>query len=413
VMDVGTQSPGFQEWASQRWASPGCEMVTVRYHGFKDLSTARNAGVASPEFTCLGNRWRLRVFPGGYHSNSNEDMVGFNLYNLSDESIKISFGFCVRDSNGQEVAKKYSLVPKIFGPKPPVNEGTGYGFPNYSNRSILMNFLVEGALIVNVRMQMTEPPKAPTVAFIPKNPFVKIMLASFMDEESSDIVFNVGGDEAKDNAKRKAENLPAIFYAHRFILKRCASQLEELCGSGGKDTPVLINDVRPDVFRHMLHYIYGGGLAGSDLKANAKEIIDAADKYGVSSLKLEAEASLVNATIISVENMMDHLLYADSKNCAHLKEAVMDFIVENKVNILQKVSFKDVPGTMISDVLAAMARGEKKPGNDKGSDEDQLSIMRISDLRERVHQKGLDVDGSRETLIAALEEKPVDWSTHY
>jgi len=265
-------------------------------------------------------------------------------------------------------------------------------------------------LIVNVRMQMTEPPKAPTVAFIPKNPFFKIMSSLSMNEDSSDIVFIVGDDEARDTAKTKAETSPATFYAHSFILKRCASQLEELCGSGGKDSSVFINDVRPDIFRHMLHYIYGGELAGSYLKANAKEIIDAADKYGISSLKLEAEASLVNATTISVENMMDHLLYADSKNCAHLKEAVMDFIVENKFDILQKVSFKDAPGTMISDVLAAVARVEPKPINDKGSDEDQLSVMRIADLRERVHLKGLDVDGSRETLIAALKGKPMDWS---
>jgi hypothetical protein len=33
--------------------------------------------------------------------------------------------------------------------------------------------------------------------------------------------------------------------------------------------------------------------------------------------------------------MMDNLLYADSKNCALLKEAVMDYVVENGQDVLE------------------------------------------------------------------------------
>jgi len=45
-----------------------------------------------------------------------------------------------------------------------------------------------------------------------------------------------------------------------------------------------------------------------DMTKYAKDIIDAADKYGVSSLKLKAEAFFVHTTKITVENMMEHLL---------------------------------------------------------------------------------------------------------
>jgi hypothetical protein len=57
--------------------------------------------------------------------------------------------------------------------------------------------------------------------------------------------------------------------------------------------------------------------------------LDAADKYGVVSLKLEAEAAYVESTKITVDNAMDNLLYADAKNCALLKEAVIDFLTDN------------------------------------------------------------------------------------
>ena len=38
--------------------------------------------------------------------------------------------------------------------------------------------------------------------------------------------------------------------------------------------------------------------------------------------------------------------------------------------------------------------------------ENEYNTMRISELRRIAHKRGLDVDGSREMLIAALKEAP-------
>jgi hypothetical protein len=154
-----------------------------------------------------------------------------------------------------------------------------------------------------------------------------------------------------------------------------------------------------------LSYIYGGKLSDDDMKSHAKQIIDAADKYGVVNLKLEAEASLVEGTILTIENVMELLFYAESKNCALLKEASMDYIVENKAEVMKKLSFANAPGTLVMDVLAAVSRGERVAGGSGGDsdDESHFNAMRISELRKRVHEKGLNVDGSREMLIAALK----------
>jgi hypothetical protein len=140
-----------------------------------------------------------------------------------------------------------------------------------------------------------------------------------------------------------------------------------------------------------------------ELKENAKEIIDAADRYGVISLKLEAEACYVKSTTITVENMIDNLLYADSKNCALLKEAVVDFMVSNGNGILGKVSFDNVPSTLIADILTAVTR--EKNGNTEESIEAEFRTMRVSELRIKLDEKGLDVDGSREAMIATLKEE--------
>jgi hypothetical protein len=141
------------------------------------------------------------------------------------------------------------------------------------------------------------------------------------------------------------------------------------------------------------------------MKTQAKEIIEAADRFGIAILKLEAEACFLEATVFTLENVVDHLLYADSKNCALLKETAVDFMLENKVEVLKKVSMQDIPGGLFTDLLAAVARGEEATSGNVASSEDKYSTMRVSALRRKCHENGLNVDGSREMLIAALKER--------
>ena len=80
----------------------------------------------------------------------------------------------------------------------------------------------------------------------------------------------------------------------------------------------------------------------------------------------------------------------------------MDYIVENKSDIIGKVSFDNVPGSMMADLLTAMARGEPEDdGNNNGTID--YNKMRVSTLRKMLNDKGLDVDGSREAMISALQ----------
>jgi len=152
----------------------------------------------------------------------------------------------------------------------------------------------------------------------------------------------------------------------------------------------------------MIYYAYGGKLSENSLKNNAKDIINACDKYGVVHLKLEAEAYYIKSTEITLDNMIDNLLYADSKNLALLKETVMDYIVANKDDIIGKVSFSDVPGDMMTDLLTAVSRGEQNESNN--GDKVNYNKMRVGVLRKMLDEKGLNVDGSRESMIALLKE---------
>jgi hypothetical protein len=188
----------------------------------------------------------------------------------------------------------------------------------------------------------------------------------------------------KNNAKKVIKAAPVVFHAHRYILRECSTGiLADMCGSNDvSSSPIEITDVSPEVFRHLLYSVYGVKIIDEDMKSQTNAIINAANRYGVVNLKLEAEAYLVEATTFTMENVKEQLLYADTMNCALLKEAAMDFIVENSAEVMD-FSFNDVVSpTLFRDVLAAVSRREKKSdvsGGGDGDNKNRFNSMRISE----------------------------------
>ena len=119
-----------------------------------------------------------------------------------------------------------------------------------------MKSLVNGTLVIEVRMRLVDTNKSSS-PFIPQNPINKNVLELLDDEESADVVIEVGGQQDTGDNKR-AKTSTTTFHTHRIILKKCAPALYDMCVSsdGGDDvTSVPINGVTPAIFRHMLHYI--------------------------------------------------------------------------------------------------------------------------------------------------------------
>ena len=53
----------------------------------------------------------------------------------------------------------------------------------------------------------------------------------------------------------------------------------------------------------LLYYLYGGKISEEEFKTHSKDLINAADKYGVTNSKLAAEVWFVHNTDITVENL--------------------------------------------------------------------------------------------------------------
>lgn len=239
------------------------------------------------------------------------------------------------------------------------------------------------------------PPSLPI--FIPENPSAcSGIQGMFMDAESADVVFEVGGQHAANEAKqKKIKTSKTEFYAHRPILMKVAPALADMIKMSHDVTPtrIAICDVSSCIFNIVLRYMYGHPIHESwgDI-ARTKEILDAANRFEAISLKLTAEAKYVSSVTLTVENVMDELTYAESMHCALLKEKVVDFIVENAAKLKSKV-LTGTPEGLINDILLAVARREGKGG---------VHGMGISELRREAYNKGLNIGGSREMLIAIL-----------
>ena len=127
------------------------------------------------------------------------------------------------------------------------------------------------------------------------------MLQSFMDENTSDVTFEVKGKS------ERREQTSLVFHAHKVVLQFCAegSILAHLCECCNKSTPVLVTYVDSQVFRQMMYYVSGGDIAAATWKDRSKDFIDAANRYGVKNFKIKAEAWYVKHLVITLDNAVD------------------------------------------------------------------------------------------------------------
>jgi len=81
-----------------------------------------------------------------------------------------------------------------------------------------------------------------------------------------------------------------------FILIVNAPELADYCRSAGSTDKeamktVQIDNVEPAIFASLLKYVYGGTIPIHVFTKHAKDIINVADRFGVSALKVAAKGT--------------------------------------------------------------------------------------------------------------------------
>jgi speckle-type POZ protein len=368
------------------------ETHTIRFvfHDLEKLSHNRGDMTRSSVLLCHGCQWKLGLSPGG-DDVSSEDL-GLYLKCVSAES-----GDC-------EVKSKFSFRVPSFSSSRDMNDMNEHIFKSGSSvlrsknsllRSDVLDpskgFLVDGNLIIEVDIQVY---KDASPFWEPKSElnadFMKVLESA---NQSGDVNFQVGSE---------------VFSAHRHILEPRAPVLAALTEDCPSDTLIPIHDIKPSVFRSLLRFVYANDV--ENLRNEARELLDVADRFGCKGLKLAAEAELV-ASGISVDTVADLILLGDSKNCALLKEAAIEFFAENAKSVKASPGWAKLreSADLLDELMEVLVNNNKKRSTPADADEmKDYKHMCISSLRQMLDEKGFDVDGSREMLINRLEEREND-----
>ena len=128
--------------------------------------------------------------------------------------------------------------------------------------------------------------------------------------------------------------------AHSFIIEDSSPVLTAMFQHNTEEASnrsVTVEDIEPDVFRQLLHYLYTGD-ADVENEELTEPLYIAADKYQIHSLKYWCSSEL--SETVSNENAARLLAIAHLHSDENLLEECSNFIVGNKVVFFEREDFK-------------------------------------------------------------------------
>ncbi|KAJ1295533.1 hypothetical protein BS78_01G231800 [Paspalum vaginatum] len=305
------------------------------YSRTKGLATGIH--LRSCSFTVGGHSWHLAYLPKGDCADR-ADYISFFLV-LEDAPtaagpVLAQYSISLLDRAGKPAPSytKVGAMSQFAGPS------AHWGFANFLRRDALEKsrhlkddcFAVRCDVTVVTEFRAEDAASAAAAASAPA--FVAVpppdLQRHFGDllrtGQGADVRFRVDGED---------------FAAHRCVLAvRSPVFQAELFGamkeaSAGGAHCVVIDDMRADVFRNLLHFIYTDALPepAGPIKAEREEealmaqhLLVAADRYGMDRLKFICEDTLCRH--VDVSTAATTLALAEQHRCHGLKEACFQFL---------------------------------------------------------------------------------------
>lgn len=272
--------------------------------------------VSSSTFTVGGVDWAVRFYPDGSTVTCLGNASAFLYYCGREKEVRTRFTLNLLGKDGKLSQVTNSYMKHTFSPA-----SDNWGFIKFAEKSKLQSspFLHNDCLTIRclltvVRESHTKDVEVNSVVVPPSNLHTDFE-NMLQDGEGSDVTFTVGGQE---------------FRAHRCVLAfRSPVFKAELFGPMKENGTqcIKIDDMEPEVFEALLHFIYTDRLPDScrDGKAAAMQhLLVAADRYGVDRLRLICERRL--SETIDVETVATTLVLAEQHHCSQLRQACIGFV---------------------------------------------------------------------------------------
>ncbi|CAM8966591.1 unnamed protein product [Rhodiola kirilowii] len=316
-------------------------------------SLAKGFGVgrhlASDNFSVGGYEWAIYFYPDGKNPEDNSAYVSVFIALASEGTdVRALFELTLVDQSGKGKHKVHSHFERSLesGPYTLKYRGSMWGYKRFFKRTALetSDFLKDDCLKINctvgVVVSATECLRTRSIQ-VPESDIGAQLGMLLESEESADITIKVGKE---------------TFHAHKLVLAARSPLLRSKIFSGLEEAKqeTIIDDLEPNVFKAILHYIYRDTLI-EDAEVDASDssspllpipnsftvrLLTAADSYGLDRLKLMCEARLCKD--ISVPSVCRILTIADQCHAAKLKAVCLRYAVENLAAVMQTEGFKNL-----------------------------------------------------------------------
>lgn len=266
-------------------------------------------------------QWCLILYPKGYNKDT-KDYVSLFLCLLSSNrpgGVFTRFQLAVKNRRNEIVVNRKTTSQTFLEH----HEGKGYRrfIPLKQLLDKSKELLCNGDLIVHCSLsyqfrnaEIAVNNRTPLIKTVkhpePAKNLVQDLQRLYESGRFTDVTFCINGKEFKAHKLLLVSRSP--YFAGVFqhdLTERLLDYLE-------------IHDVTPEVFQQVLNFIYTESIQG--LEECAEELLIAAVKYQLDSLKTKCEDYLMNT--VSSENCIDLLLLADAHHAPRLKQTAMIFI---------------------------------------------------------------------------------------
>jgi len=316
--------------------------------------------IVSDEFsfeTSVGKTvWNIELYPkGNWKENEGYMSVYLNKKSQNREELDVKFSIRAVDVNGCEIVDHMNedqnddhdpMMKRIFD-----DEFNSWGYPNFLSQldsevtsRTTLTFIVEMVFTGNVKI----------VGGTGYTGYSN-MLTAVDDELSSGIKSSYDAGKYADCIIACADK---EFACHKIILSARSRVFDSMFTIDMKEknqNRIELKDIDGKVVADMLNFIYCGQV--QQLRTKAADLLPAADKYELESLRHMCESSLCDD--VNTGNVIDLLVLSEMHNCPTLRSCALEFTARHKKEILDHSNWKEKLRThveIIADMYELLAR---------------------------------------------------------
>ncbi|KAH0715726.1 hypothetical protein KY284_008631 [Solanum tuberosum] len=300
--------------------------------------------ISSDSFTVGGHQWAIYFYPDGKNPEDSMHVSAFIALASEGPDVRALFELTLVDQSGKGNHEVHSHFNRRLenGPYTLKSSGCMWGYKRFFRRALLetSDYLKDDCLKINCTVGVVrstiECSNLHTIQ-VPDQDMGAHFGMLLENMEASDVIFNVAGE---------------MFHAHKLVLaaRSPVFHTEFLCGHEGDAQEIVVNDMEPEVFKAMLHFIYKDALVEEELEATrtsttpcisdtlTAKLLSAADRYDLTRLRRLCESHLCKD--ISINSVAQILALADRYHAAELKSVCLSFSAENLSAVMQSDGFE-------------------------------------------------------------------------